>query len=531
MFNNETDFKRIVSRLKIDDNPRPAHRENLRQQMLSVFNKTGVQPLNQLRPLWRTIMKSPISKIAATAAVIIIMVIGAYYLKTDGSVTTVDVIQEQPTTNKEPVPKLVALDIKLPRPMFVGTPQDIKVPNLEKPLGKPRPPFYAPVGTKNVAFGKRVTSSDEEPIIGEIEMITDGDKEAADGSYVELGPFPQHVTIDLGEEHNIYAIVVWHYHKQPRVYFDVVVQVASDPNFKVNVSTVFNNDSNNSLGLGAGKDMHYTETAEGKLINAKGIQGRYVRLHSNGNNSDSLNNYIEVEVYGKAAKDKQESVTDKNKTTGRGDNGDANTVDANIPKSGMVPLQIKLPKPMFVGTPLDKKVRYLEKPLGKARPPFYAPAGTKNVALGKPVSSTDEFPITGEIEMITDGDKEGADGSFVELGPFKQHVTIDLEAEYNIYALVVWHYHKQAHIYFDVVIQVADEPDFITNVRTLFNNDIDNSLGLGVGKDMHYTETAEGKLIDAKGSRARYVRLYSNGNNANDLNYYIEVEIYGKAVE
>ena len=68
-------------------------------------------------------------------------------------------------------------------------------------------------------------------------------------------------------------------------------------------------------------------------------------------------------------------------------------------------------------------------------------------------------------------------------------------------------------------------------VRTLFNNDIDNSAGLGVGKDMHYTETHEGKLIDAKGARARYVRLYSNGNNGSDLNHYIEVEVYGKPVE
>ena len=81
------------------------------------------------------------------------------------------------------------------------------------------------------------------------------------------------------------------------------------------------------------------------------------------------------------------------------------------------------------------------------------------------------------------------------------------------------------------LVQVADDRDFITNVRTLFNNDIDNSAGLGVGNDMHYIETNEGKLIDAKGARARYVRLYSNGNNIDDLNHYIEVEIYGKAVQ
>ena len=93
---------------------------------------------------------------------------------------------------------------------------------------------------------------------------------------------------------------------------------------------------------------------------------------------------------------------------------------------------------------------------------------------------------------------------------------------------MLWHFHKQARVYFDAVVQVADDPDFITNVTTLFNNDHDNSVGLGVGSDMHYVETSEGKLIDAKGTRARYVRLYSNGNSSNELNHYIEVEVFGK---
>ena len=196
----------------------------------------------------------------------------------------------------------------------------------------------------------------------------------------------------------------------------------------------------------------------------------------------------------------------------------------------LVPVEIQLPKPMFVGTPQNINVSNLEEPLGKPRPPFLAPAGTKNVALGKSVTGSDDEPIIGEMEMITDGDKEAADGSYVELGPFLQNITIDLGAKYDIYAVLVWHFHKQPRVYFDVVVQVADDPDFITNVRTLFNNDTDNSSGLGSGTDMSYVETAEGKLIDAKGVRARYVRLYSNGNNANELNHYIEVEIFGKPV-
>lgn len=204
------------------------------------------------------------------------------------------------------------------------------------------------------------------------------------------------------------------------------------------------------------------------------------------------------------------------------------TEQASTAKTTLVALDIKLPKPMFVGTPQNIRVPNLEKPLGRARPPFLAPAGTKNVALGKTVASTDEEPIIGEIEMITDGGKEGTDGSYVELGPFLQYVTIDLGAKHDIYAILLWHFHKQARVYFDAVVQVADDPDFITNVTTLFNNDHDNSVGLGVGSDMHYVETSEGKLIDAKGTRARYVRLYSNGNSSNELNHYIEVEVFGK---
>jgi hypothetical protein len=158
-----------------------------------------------------------------------------------------------------------------------------------------------------------------------------------------------------------------------------------------------------------------------------------------------------------------------------------------------------------------------------------APVGTRNVALGKPVSSSSD-PIIGALAMIADGDKEAGSHSYVELPP-SALITIDLEAEHRIYAVVIWHYCQQLRVYFDVAVQVADDPDFVTNVRTLFNNDIDNLAGLGAGKDMHYVETTEGKLIDAKGAKARYVRLYSNGNNTDDLNHYIEVEVYGKPAQ
>jgi hypothetical protein len=196
---------------------------------------------------------------------------------------------------------MVPLKTELPKPLFVGTPVPIKVPNLEPPQKGKRPDFMVPPGTTNIALGKKVTSSDSEPVIGTLDLVTDGDKEGDEGSWVELAPGKQWVQIDLEKDSDIYAVLVWHYHSQARVYFDVEVQVSDDPTFAKGVTTIFNADANNELGLGAGKDRSYIETYEGKLIDAGGVKGRYVRLYSKGNTTNKLNHYIEVEVFGKPA--------------------------------------------------------------------------------------------------------------------------------------------------------------------------------------------------------------------------------------
>jgi hypothetical protein len=192
------------------------------------------------------------------------------------------------------------------------------------------------------------------------------------------------------------------------------------------------------------------------------------------------------------------------------------------------PVPIVLPKPLFEGTPVPPKVPNLEKPAGRPRPPFLAPAGVTNVALRKPVSSSDTDPVIGNLEMITDGNKAGTDGTFVQLKDGVQSVVIDLEARHTVYAILVWHYLKEARAYADVVVQTADDPDFISNVVTLFNNDSGNEAGLGIGKNLRYVETSEGKLIDAKGVETRYIRLFSNGSEKPASNHYVEVEVFGK---
>ncbi|MEN6306396.1 MAG: discoidin domain-containing protein [Anaerohalosphaeraceae bacterium] len=197
--------------------------------------------------------------------------------------------------------ELVAIPLILPRPQFVGTDENLLgIVNLDiKPKGWIQPPFMAPKGVVNVALNKPVTGSESDPIMGELTMITDGDKEATDGSVVELGPFSQWVQVDLGEPHDIYAVAIWHYHRQARIYFDVIVQVSDDPEFVTGITTLFNSDTDNSSGQGVGQDKNYVDDSNGLLVNAKGVKGRYVRCYSNGNYASDMNHYIEIEVYGR----------------------------------------------------------------------------------------------------------------------------------------------------------------------------------------------------------------------------------------
>lgn len=192
-------------------------------------------------------------------------------------------------------------------------------------------------------------------------------------------------------------------------------------------------------------------------------------------------------------------------------------------------LKIELPKPLFTGTPKALPPgTTVEKPTGKPRPALMVPKGVELISVKKPVTSSDDNPVIGKVDVVTDGSKEGTDGNWVELAPGLQWVQIDLQKPADIYAICLWHYHAEPRVYRDVVVQIADDPDFIENVRTVFNNDQDNSAGLGLGKDNEYFESSEGKLIEVKAAKARYVRCYTKGSTSDQQNHYIEVEIFGK---
>lgn len=203
----------------------------------------------------------------------------------------------------------------------------------------------------------------------------------------------------------------------------------------------------------------------------------------------------------------------------------AQAQDAAPADGDKVAIELELPEPYFGGTPLDYFGENLE-PSWKKRPPVYAPAGVSNVAVGKPVSASSD-PLVGKLDMIADADKSYEDKSLIELPEGAQWVQIDLGAPHTLYGVAMWHYHAADRVYFDVIVKTADDADFTQNVQVLFNNDHDNSSGMGNGEDKEYVDSYKGRLIDAKGVTARYVRLYSNGNTSGDTNHYVEVEVFG----
>jgi len=197
---------------------------------------------------------------------------------------------------------------------------------------------------------------------------------------------------------------------------------------------------------------------------------------------------------------------------------------------GKVPLKTDFPEEILAGTPPDVLARLfpgLERPTGK-RAPFMVPKGTTNLALKTKITSSETRPLIGKLAFVCDGSKKGTEDAYVELSPGVQWVQIDLEKSSKIHAVYLWHFFREARSYRDVVVQVADDEKFTKNVRTIYNNDVDNSSKMGIGRDRPYMETNFGKLIKTEGITARYVRLYSKGNTANNLNHYVEVEVFGE---
>ncbi|MBT3277808.1 MAG: hypothetical protein HN909_04160 [Phycisphaerales bacterium] len=421
-------------------------------------------------------------------------------------------------------------------------------------------------GVRNVARGKTSTANKKRMGLGKLTVLTNGavacdtleqvfmlTDEAAEGHDEDEIPA---VTVDLGAEYDVEAVCVWHNYRRPIIYEGVVVQVSTDKNFPddpAKTQIIFNNDYHDDVGFGKGEDLLYCASMYGELMRAgpmgKGRKARYVRVYTYGvlNDFSSYPAFLEIGVYALPKKlDVQQArqhivqakAVEKQRETVQEKVAEELTVavaaaQENAP-TGMAALDVTLPKQRIDGTPQPPKGEpnmETSKPKGYTRPAFYVPTGTINLAKGKTVTVSEE-PMVGEISQIVDGEAESTDETTLDLDSGPAWVVVDLGKECEIFAILMWHRHSNIYVFRDVIIEVSNDMDFL-DATVLFNNDHDGSLGKGYekGHDKQYIETYEGKLVDAKGTKGRYVRFWSNGNHYDGSNYWIEAMVFGRAVK
>jgi uncharacterized protein YjdB len=154
--------------------------------------------------------------------------------------------------------------------------------------------YTAIAETQNAASGKSITSS---KAFKNSSFITDNDKNTENyaDSYPNKGV--QWVQIDLGAPYNINNIKLWHYFGDARKYHDVIVQLSNSSTFSTGITTVFNNDTNNSARRGKGTDSEYAESSSGLNITFNTVNARYARFYSNGCTANDWNHYVEIAIY------------------------------------------------------------------------------------------------------------------------------------------------------------------------------------------------------------------------------------------
>ncbi len=411
-----------------------------------------------------------------------------------------------------------------------------------------RPAYMLPDGFKNLALGKPVTTNVEEAAVvhNSLKVITDGNLDSKDPkSFVGLQNWGQvpYAQIDLGQPSTIYSIGLWHYFPGP-VYTDVVVQVAEDAAFTKNVTTVFNNDFDNSIGL-ENLDREptnecYASSKYGELIpefskdvDPAGWVGRYVRVYSNNAfyEADLEPRFVEIMVWGREGI--VEAPTAGAPATYKPEKLDIEKMVADV-KTGPTPYPNTSKKKPKILRDKDYK-----------RPAYLLPEGFENLARGAAVTTNVEEAavVHNSLKVITDGNLDSKDPkSFVGLQNWGEvpYAQLDLGQQSTIYSIGVWHYFP-GPVYTDIVVQVAEDAAFTKNVQTVFNNDFDNSIGLkNLDKEPTnecYASSKFGELIpeyskdvDPAGWKGRYVRVYSNNAfyEADLEPRFVEIMVWGK---
>ncbi len=94
MKNEEKYIREFVDNIPFDT-PSEEHRDELKKQLLRSFPKHRLQPTVQTVPMWRTIMKSRMSKLAAAAVIMMgVIILTSIFMKTNKGVALAGVLEK-----------------------------------------------------------------------------------------------------------------------------------------------------------------------------------------------------------------------------------------------------------------------------------------------------------------------------------------------------------------------------------------------------------------------------------------------------
>ena len=168
---------------------------------------------------------------------------------------------------------------------------------------------------ENIALGQPSgaywTADDSECPVNPDMPVENGVDGTKVGNYVDFGQDQNtngsYYEVDLGSVSKVQGINLFRYYADGRTYKNTVIAIAKDKaDFKAgNATIIYNTDTNNIHGLGAGTDATYAETAAGKSWTLDElVDARYVRVYMNGTTSGGTTNHIiELEVMGARVKD------------------------------------------------------------------------------------------------------------------------------------------------------------------------------------------------------------------------------------
>lgn len=372
----------------------------------------------------------------------------------------------------------------------------------------------------NLALGKKVTAN---PAMGEqseasLQLVTDGKVEDGwdksfcyhTGDETENTVIKPYIQIDLEQSYDVDSVKYIGlippsypaYKNEPR---NVVIQLSNDENFPEDATvTVFNSDTNNFFGFGAGTDTTEQSTKEGKTISFAPVNARYVRYYQHGAKQSDHNEpgwinalaLCELEVY-------------------------SSSVTGEPPEIQRIP---------------DGNMAYQA-----------TVTGASFNSTGASISDWWGGWDNNDLQQITDGTvddnwKAPRSNESGDIG-HSTYLLIDMGEAADINTIKIWN--KVGLTYLSQIVQVSTDNN---NWKNVYNSDKNNYAGqdpsdsgktvcggmltngtisgVKAGNDTAYQESGNGNTISFETTQARYIRWWCSGHEANVLPQMIQLQAY-----